>query len=234
MARLFDDLANQYLQVLRVPVVSEPVSMGCWFRSDSDTVLQTGIAVGSATDALYLEFAGTTAGDPLAAVSLIDGGATWASAVTTTGYSVDTWHYGLAVFAAHNDRAAYIDGGSKGASSTSIVTDPFDYFTRVGTLDSAVRNVSGAQAEVAIWNVALTDYEAGLLAIGYPAPLIRPGHLAFYLPLDDSDKEWNNRYHMTPVNKPSWAAHPPKVLRMKQRLWTYPTATMGNKVWAVS
>jgi len=114
------------------------------------------------------------------------------------------------VWAATNDRRSYIDGASKGTNTTNVVVSNSSLLVGCD-YGWAAREAyfSGSIAEVGVWNVALTDAEAAILAKGYSPLLIRPQSLVAYYPLiRDTDDDIVGGYSMTPINAPTIAAHP--------------------------
>lgn len=186
MARLFDDASSQYLEIDSAVVGDEPLTLACWFNSDNVTARQTAIYVGdkASADKHYwcLVLQGSFAAKPVSAITRGAGGES--AATTSTGYSANTWHHACAVFAANNDRAAFIDGGSKATNTGNQNVGTVDR-TSLGRLGDATPSgyLSGLLAEAAIWNAALTDDEVALLAKGVSPLLVRPEALVAYWPL---------------------------------------------------
>lgn len=152
---------------------------------DQNTSRDVAINIGNSADSndnfFALRPAGSVAGDPIQASTLAG---SLASATTTTGYTVGTWHHIAGVYAAVDDRSAYIDGGSKGtntASRTPSGVNQLRIGSRTGTSPSG--HLDGQIAECAIWNVALADAEIAVLATGVIPPLVRPSALVHYAPL---------------------------------------------------
>jgi hypothetical protein len=228
MARAFDDGASQYLAEDGTPVDSEPLSMGCWFNSDDLTAHQVLMAVyrhvGGNNNYYHhrLMLRGASAGDPVAAVTQGDTvGFSWAA--TTTGYSANTWHYALGVWAATDDRRAYIDGGSKGTDAVDKSLSQLPTAISVGRISNnddtlPTQYMSGFIADPVIWNVALTDRDAEALLHVLPWE-IRPSNIVDFLPLryhHTWDRDISGRgYHLTPYNSPTWAPHP----QQAQKYW---------------
>lgn len=177
MARAFVRASSQYLEYGGAVVTEVPLTMACWFRSDSTTLSQALMALGRSDandDTFLLAANGAAGGDPVQAQTSGVGGA---SAVTTTGFSANTWHHACGVFAAVDSRAAYIDGGSKGTNAGSQTPSGLDR-TRIGLYYSgATLYMSGRIALPAIWNVALSDEEVAALARGLDPRYIRPESL---------------------------------------------------------
>ena len=218
MARLFNDAASQRLYVASTPVSGPPLSMACWFNSDSIALHQVLVAVyylygAGGYQHHRLMIRGNEAGDPVAASTQGSAVVTYTDATTTSGYSANTWHHALGVWAADNDRRAYIDGGSKGTDATNLVLSSTPNRVNIsGIPDGAgatIQYMSGYIAELAIWNASLTDAEATILAAGYSPLLVRPQSLVLYIPLvRDNDKDIVGGRSFTALNAPTIAAHP--------------------------
>lgn len=184
MARLFDDGATQYITV-PAPLTGAPFSMGCWFNTNDDTIVQCLMSLADTATAnnyhLLLAY-GTIGGDPLRFEVLAT--AAESISVTGTGFTANTWHHACAVKAAADDHAVFIDGGSKGTDATSSTPAGVDTLGIGARVLSGVGvPMSGFIAEAAVWNVALSDAEVAILAEGYSPLLVRPQNLVFYAPL---------------------------------------------------
>src|SRR3990167_2202236 len=164
MARLFYGVADK-LSVANAAVADYPFTMSCkFFSSDlatEQTLMNIGTA-GSGSNNHRLSAAGAAAGDPLSATSRTSSSS---NAITTTGYTANTWHHACAVFSSASSRAVFIDGGSKGENGTSGTPTGFNE-TTIGNRSDGGNPLSGAVAEAAIWNIALTDDEVLMLANG--------------------------------------------------------------------
>lgn len=218
MARTYNSAGRHEFTV---PVgFSPPISIACWFNpaniTGSYNAITLGVAGASDQGRLQLNLMGSIAGDYVAAVTRNSTGGTTLTANTTTGYSANTWQHACAVFASAASRAAYLNGGSKGTETT---------FQGIGTLTlgmfggavttTAVRsnNYVGALAEIAMWNVALTDDEVATLASGASPSTVQPGSLRGYWPLFDSDGDvdyWNQN-NATVVSSVTSSQHPANV-----------------------
>lgn len=211
MSRLFDDGANQYLKVDSALVTTEPFTLACWFYSDDDTNDQTLISIADkdATQPYHsLQIRGDDVDDPLRATTF-DG--TSAYAVSTSGYTANTWHHACGIWAAANDRRVYIDGAGKGTSAVNKATAGHNSCAIGVSADSTpTRYLSGRIAEAGIWNIALTDDEVAVLAKGYSPLFVRPQNLvAYYRLIQDEDQDCVGGYDMTPFNAPTIKPHPP-------------------------
>lgn len=185
MARLFDDAASQKIVAASAVVAAVPLTMACWFNSDSDTPNQVAIALADSSVEnhwfwLYVENA--VGGDRIEA--LVQAGGATAAAITSTTVTRNVWHHGAVVFSAVDARAAYLDGGGKGTDVNSRTPAGLDR-TSIGAVERATPGVyfSGRIAEAAIWNVALSDAEVAVLAEGFSPLFVRPQNLVFHAPL---------------------------------------------------
>lgn len=228
MARLFDDASSEYLRVESTPITGTPVTMACWFYSDTITQNQYLLSVGDkdVTSRFYgIRAGGGDAGDPVQAIRVAaEGGNTCA---TTTGYSANTWHHACGVYSADDAVAAFLDGGGKNTGGGTFTPAGWDSVSIATSSDSTPSFfTSGRIAEAALWNVALTDAEVAILAEGYSPLFVRPQNLMAYWPLiRDTDDDIVGGYSMTPINTPSVAAHAPML---------YPTFPFAGKTTAVA
>jgi hypothetical protein len=196
------------------PVGAVPLTIAAWFKTNDNATSQVIAAIArSAASSEYwaLQVAGAVAGDPVRATAN-DSGIN-AHATTTTGITVGQWHHGCAVFASADSRAAYIDGGSKGTNTTNNSPD-FTNQLSVGYLDyngADTAFFNGDIAELAIWNVALTDAEVAILGAGASPLMVRPESLVFYAPLIgrySPEIDTIGRFNLT-LTGTGPSAHPP-------------------------
>ncbi len=91
----------------------------------------------------------------------------------------DAWHHIAATFQAGDAyRAAFLDGDNKGTDTASGSVYATAYLT-IGDLNFAP-DFDGRIAEVAGWEIELSDAEIAQLAAGTPPTEIQPEHLLFY------------------------------------------------------
>jgi hypothetical protein len=179
MARNF---ASNTLILANGPVVATPLTLACWFNSTLDSTNQGLVAISNTnTNYFALIAGGAVAGDPLRASVNQAGSA--ASAESTTGYSVNTWHHACGVFSSSTSRSVYLDGGSSATNTDSKTpSSPSGLF--IGAIASLNGlNMSGSIAEVGFWNAALTTEEIASLSKGITCDKVRPQSLVFYAPL---------------------------------------------------
>jgi hypothetical protein len=217
MARLFNDASTQYLKLDTPVLTAAPLTLACWFNSDDATILQTLVCISpvdSDNDVFRLDARGDLDGDVLHAFT---GSAspTGAFALTSAGYTTNTWHHACGVFAAANDRTVYLDGGNSGNNTTSVTPNAASLKgTAIGVLyrQNILGYMSGLLAEVGIWNVGLTAAEVASLAKGFSPLLVRPQSLITYVPilgnLSPEQNLKNASANFTLNGTPSKAAHP--------------------------
>ena len=224
MARLFDNAQNEYLSHAAAVKTATPLALVCCFNSNDDTAIQSLVSISSSTEnGNYFQIVvrGDQAGDYLHA-SLSDDGS-GAAAITTSGFSANTWHHACGIFANSTDRRALLDGGSKGTDvANRTPTAGVLNTTSVGILNRPddYGPMSGRIAEAAIYDLSAypgaTDsdkadyFEANVLpylAAGERPSAYTTGLLAYWdLVSDDDDKICE--YDLTPYNTPSWGQHP--------------------------
>ena len=154
---------------------------------------------------------GSAGGDPVTLARVA--GAATDLCDTTSGYSANAWHHACGVVRTNQDVSVYIDGGSKGNSIANRSPANLDRTCIGYSGDSAPGDyMSGRIAEVAAWNVALTDDEVAALAGGVPPPRMRPESLVAYWPLagiGSPEPDYRGVYDMTLFNAPTTADHAP-------------------------
>ena len=210
MSRLFDDASSEYLRSTSTPLTAAPLTFACWFYADA-TVGAQAVCINSSGANRY--FAIDIWSDSYISATTRQSSATFATATTT--YSTNTWHHACAVFAASNDRRIYQDGGNKGTDTGNQSPSSIDGITLGSNFVSGnpAAHFSGRLAEVAFWDVALTDDEAAALATGIRPIYVRPSGLVAYWPLiRDTDQDFVGGYNLTPLNTPTVADHPPTVI----------------------
>ena len=193
MAVLFDDESSEFYTFLTAPATAEPITMACWFyideTPDNDYCIMQ--LQDDGTDSNYFRMnLGNDAAPETWPVSCFSSGLNGSStdsdrANSTTQASQNVWHHACAIWAAVDDRRAFIDGGSKGTQ-----TDTLDQPANIDSIDigregdsSAGDYFSGGLFWPALWDVALTDAEVAILASGVPPWKVRPESLQFFVPL---------------------------------------------------
>lgn len=158
MARLFDDGSTEYLQVNQA-VSGLPLAFVAWFNTNDDSIYQVllNIADKSTGDNyMYLGLAGSAAGDYLHA-GIRSLGETFATAVTTGGFTANTWQHACALFVTSTDRRVLLNAGSKGTNATDRTPSNIDT-TGIGYLvrdPNPTHYMSGLIAEAAVYDLSV-------------------------------------------------------------------------------
>lgn len=218
-----------------MPVAAVPLTLAAWFRSDSITVTQLILTIGTAgtlNHRFSLTAQGAVAGDPVGAVTATTSPV---SAVSSTGYAAGTWHHGCAVFASATSRAAYIDGGSKGTEATSRTPAGMDT-TLIGSAPSIASFFDGQIAEAGIWDAALSDDEVAILGRAVSPLLVRPASLVAYWPIlgrYSPEIDIVGGFNLSLVASPATADHPRIMLAAGSQSRRFTTAAVagGGKPW---
>ena len=210
MAYLFNDATPDYWQVNTAVLTAVPISMVAWYNINDLGVDHCLVCIlWSAGDQDYFMLrVRSLASQEVEAQTRRD---TQANANSTTGTTINTWHHAAGVWDASDSRAAFIDGGSKGTNGTDVSPATLNR-TNIGTLNrnsGPINNVSGLVAEVAIWNIALTDEEVAVLAAGYSPLFVHPQNLILYSPMIRSIQDRIGAVGMTSSGSPTVADHPP-------------------------
>lgn len=174
MSRHFDGTGD-HLDIASAIAAGQPVSTGCWFKRDSagsDRLITIGL---SGTDTHYNALALSSAG-ALLAISATTTATSAASSILLASTDFD-WHYGLAVFAAPNDRRVYLDGANKGTSINTRAPAGQNALRAGGAL-TGIGEFTGYMDDLAVWLAALDDSEAAALFAGASPNSIRSGSLA--------------------------------------------------------
>ena len=173
---------TNYIESTTGVITATPVTMCCWVNTTSLAAVQTPIGIyrsSSAPDTNSFELSIGTGG----ALSAKTSGA---SATTTTGaITTNTWAHVCGVFTSATSRAAFINGANKATNATSSTPTGLNRLS-IGVERGGFGSgeaFSGAIAEAAYWNAALTDDEVAALGKGFSPRLIRPSALVAYLPL---------------------------------------------------
>lgn len=186
-ALLFDDASSQYAEISKPVVTSYPLTMACWFRTDSVTINQILMSIvdnsQTTTDDAELGVFGTVGGDPLRARKDGQNGSSVGTVVA------NQWMFATGVFEA-SQVTAYLDGaaGTPNAQTQSLnAAADTTSIGRRNTGATANLYMSGYISDAMIWNRALTSVEVLTLyresLRGYPNMLRNvPLHQAFIEP----------------------------------------------------
>lgn len=212
MSLAFASASSQYLNVASGVVSDRPLTMMAWVNSTSYAASQSFCIVGvdGSFDQRFLIYFTTGTGKMSAGEQ--DGASNFFSVPSAASPTANIWHHVVGVFAAANSRSVFLDG-VKATSTTSAGTHPAaKNRTAIGASGfsgALAAYMNGRLAEVAIWNVALSDAEVAWLATGAsPLTLIhRLANLKLYQPLIRSVNDFVVGPAMTAVNGPTAAEH---------------------------
>ena len=210
MAFDFVRLSNQYLNVASAPVTAAPVTMSCWFNSLSIAQTQALIVIENAAGnrRYALQILGAVAGDPVQ-FGATSGGTT-GMALSSIGYTANTWNHACGIEINSASRIVYLNGGNTGTNTTAKnVIDLVEL--KIGAANSSgtiVNHMNGLIAEVGIWNAELTAEEVASLSKGMACNKIRPQSLVFYAPLIRDLQDVRDGLTLTNNNGATAANHP--------------------------
>jgi len=203
--------SNQWMTTASSPVASLPITMACWFNSDSLATGQVLIhLVNTAFNNHYFGIAlrGDVAGDPVQVGAF--SGVSFQGANTTTGYSANTWQHACGVILSATSRTVYLNGTNSATSTGSVSLTPNQ--VRIGRFVNTSGNDSfyldGRLADVGIWSAELTTAEIGSLAKGVSCDQIRPQSLVFYAPLIRDIVDVRGGMTITNTNTATVSDHP--------------------------
>lgn len=180
--------STNFMRGTTLPVSAAPLTISAWGYTSiaaSNTQDMVGLYKSSATgniDCFRLAL------DVSAVIFQANNGSASGTATTSQGPSTNTWFHAAGVQASATSRAAYFNGGFKGTDTLSRTPAGIDRAS-IGKRDNVSsdnnfgRTGTGYLADVAMWNVALTDAEILSLSLGFSPLLVRPSGLVFYSPL---------------------------------------------------
>ena len=236
MARLFDDGSSQYLRIDSAVLVAEPLTMAYWFNTNAG-------ALGNAQRMIGISHGAAIGGRSKWAIHIranaagiiaqkTDSVAVSGNAISTGSVSTNTWMHAAGVFTNDTSRAVYLNG-SEDTNATDISTDFTADTTAIGayyTADAGEDFLSGMEAEVGIWNVALTQAEINVLKTGFSPLAVRPQSLVSYWPVigrTSPEIDIVGGYDMTLINGPTVADHPPMMYLVSPMIVYVPTADVS-------
>ncbi len=184
MSRLFDDASTQYIEVDVAPISGAPLTFSVWAYPDASQS-HSPLFVGDkdvGSERAYLSLRVTT--DVLR--YSFQGGGGNPTIETANAATLNAWNHCFGRSAASDDHEVILNGdlGNAGTSSFDVTVADWDR-TTIGRLGDSTPNFafSGRLAEVAIWDVALSDDEAVMLSLGFSPLFVRPQGLVLYAPL---------------------------------------------------
>ncbi len=147
------------------------------------------------------------------------------SATTTSTYTASVWNHCFGHSSAVNSRECWLDNASKGSNTVSKTPAGMDR-TAVSLGGGGGSQFDGELAEVAAWNVILSDDERAALANGASPLLIRPGALKIYLPLAGHASDFINGAWT--VTTASAVSEHPRIVNPAPVFYSFPAAVAGG------
>ena len=140
------------------------------------------------------------------------------AAGTTSSFPYDQWNFGMCVRDGNNTTIILNDFADEGNGSNTLGTISTGYEAigaTAGGDGSYTSFADGAIAELAAWNVALTDPEISILAKGFSPLFVRPQNLISYRPFislgsDQIDRVATNA--LTKAGTPTTFASHPRII----------------------
>jgi hypothetical protein len=156
MSRLFDVALEESLEIDQAVVTTYPFVMACMAYVSDNTIHSTfmGLADKDAP-AEYFRLHSYPAGSGQTFVANTRTAAEGSNnAVTSTQWSLNTWHHACGLWVSATDRRVFIDGGSKGTDVVNLTPAGIDR-TAIGVIgDSSPSGwMDGMIAEAAIWDL---------------------------------------------------------------------------------
>jgi hypothetical protein len=102
----------------------------------------------------------------------------------TLTFSANTWNHVAATLDQINGFTSYINGAVDVTHAASLLGSNANQAFLIGNSSSGGTPFKGYIGHVAIWNVVLSKFEIGALALGARPNTVRPQALVFYWPLD--------------------------------------------------
>jgi hypothetical protein len=208
MAYNFATGSAQYLSVPSAVVVSNPVTLACWFNRSTTGAAMGLVAISNNTSTNFQQLSlSSSATNEILAVS--NAGAPIVAALPYA--ATNQWDHGCAVFASDSSRQVFLNAtGSTVQTNTVSVTG--ENVTSIGSRPAGAgifgQFFSGLIADVGIWNVALTAAEIASLAKGMACDKVRPQSLVFYAPLARDLIDVRGGRAITNNNTATVASHP--------------------------
>lgn len=217
MARNFDgpDAVTEYLQVDATPVTGYPLTVSAWVYPTNTNTYKEVISIVDKDDPnqwlVRLAMSNTAVVSLFARDSATNDG----QAVSTTTYSANTWHHIAGTLTA-SGRAAFLNGANKGTNAVAKAPTGIDRIAIGRAGDSTPSDpFQGRIAEVAVWNVELSDGEIASLARRVSPKKVRPQSLVLHYSLFGNGSPEPNlagagsTYNLTMTGTVSQADHPP-------------------------
>ena len=218
MSVFFDDAASPNRKVIHddgdAPVSAFPFSFSCWYYPDAvgDSIFQwlgpIGDASGS-TDYQYIGFDSIDDATNPQKMRIVHRNGSTYRAWTGNTWTNSAWNHCFGSFDTSN-RVVVLNGdwANRGTSTDTLAFNPNNAQMNIGGVRAGglwqTSRADGYIAEVAMWDVELTQAEVERLAAGLSPLFIRPASLVYYAPMRD----WASNNYPAVVNPSSIALAP--------------------------
>ena len=240
MGRAFNDATSEHFHLTSALLTSTPLSIFAQFYTNDASAGQCILSISDASNANQ-QFALAYDGPGLVSTAKLiamarDSGALQ-GAFSTATVSLNTWHRGLGVWNAINDRRVYLDG-VRGTDDTVSQTPTGQDVTDIGRLGDSSPNWywSGNIAEVAVWNVSLTDKDA-LQLEDYSPLLVKPQSLVHYYQMIRGKTSTGGGItdiiggnDMADINTVTVVAHPRVIYPVQVQIAPFAAAAAGGRI----
>jgi hypothetical protein len=205
MAYAFAGASSQNLTIASAPVTAKPVTIASFSRPTAGNTDVVIVQIGeNSTNNRFVQYissgraSGTQINDTVAS-----------NVNTSTTVANDTWRHCGSVFftSVSGQLGAYVDGTKTTGTPPSRTPSGVDRMA-IGSRTTNDLYLTGEMAEVAVWDVELTDDEIASLAKGFKPTRIRPQSLVFYAPLVRDLQDLKGALTITNNNTATVADHP--------------------------
>ena len=226
-----------YFEVDTAPAVTAPpMTINAWFRATGTARGPVCIIVDkdSSDDMIGLDLdSGNVRAFSFA------GGPGFQAGTASTGYSTGVWEMGTGTWASTTDRRAFLNGGNKGTNTTGVTPLAVDRISigRFGDSSPLGALMNFDLAEIAIWNIALSDAELALLydagPRAYSALFVRPEALVHYWRFLENSitagiTDIIGGLNLAQTSSPAIADHVPLLQPAPKMFWPMPEPAAGG------
>lgn len=171
------------------------------------TILALGLSSVTNGGTYRIYFNGSGASDPVA--MQISNASFAYQANSSSSFSTSVWQDVVGSAVATNSRTVWLNGANKGTQTDNATEQTRDRIG-IGALvrSNVIGYLPGQAAEIAIWEVALTDAEVTSLSKGFKPHRVRPQSLIFYAPLVRNIQDVSGALAITNNNTATVANHP--------------------------
>lgn len=217
MARTGFSTAN-YLSNTTIPFSAAPATIAAWVYKTSTAIGGVAGVTKNSNNATFRVYVDASS----KVVATHYNGTTVGAAVTTASVSTNTWTHVAAVFNTTASRSAFLNGANKVTNTTSVtgaLTFDRTLLGALGNTSSVGSPLAGYLAEVAMWDIALSDADIAVLATGVSPLAMHPEAIVAYWPLVGGNSPETNVVStatLTITGSLSAAAHPRIIMPSRQ------------------